>query len=268
MDGGEYQSTFSYNGTSATVKNVNVKTTGMMDVSTLDIAPSILYAMDAGGEEGFLNKTGRIVLIYVDALGYDRYMDARSNGLVNNISSLGEPIKAVCVFPSVTQANAKSMATGLAPNMSKGDFRSYEPEGKTIVEILNEQGQYAVWVDGQSPPVNISSTVYRLDANGDDSADDEVVDAAIWEYRTGSKLTILHFKSTDLEMHDYGPYSPEARASLQTADSLIGILLASMDGNTTVIVYSDHGCHNIYNGGNHGTLLPDDMYIPIIVGRA
>ncbi|MDI6897187.1 alkaline phosphatase family protein [Methanocella conradii] len=256
-----------YKGATAVVKNVEVAVSEKPSASTLDIAPSILYALNEGGREGLIHgKAGRVVLIYIDALGYYRYEDALSRGLVDNMSSLGEPIKAICVYPSITQNNAKSMATGLAPNLSKGDFRSYEPAGKTIVDVLNENGKSAVWVDGPSPPVNISATVSRVDSNGDGTPDDEVADAAIWECRTGANLTIVHFKSTDTVMHAYGPYSEEGRGSLKAIDSYVGKILKALDNGTVVVICSDHGCHAIENGGNHGTLLPDDMYIPIIVG--
>ncbi len=257
-----------YKGATATVKNVEAATQERPNASILDIGPSILYALDEGGREGLIHgRAGRVVLIYVDALGYYRYEDALSMGLVDNMSSIGEPIKAVCVYPSITQNNAKSMATGLAPNLSKGDFRSYEPAGKTIVDVLNEDGRSAVWVDGISPPVNISATVSRMDSNGDGTSDDEVAEAAIWEYRTGASLTIVHFKGTDTVMHSYSPYSEEGRGSLKTIDCYVGKILKALDNGTVVVICSDHGCHAIDDGGNHGTLLPDDMYIPIIVGR-
>lgn len=258
-----------YAGRKALPVDVNVTVAEKPAVSTLDVAPSILYALDAGGREVLVHeKAERVVLFYLDAFGYGRYEDADALGLVNNISALGEPIRAVCVYPSITQNNAKAMATGLAPNLSRGDFRSYLPYNDTVFDILERRGLDAVWVGGNSLPVYVDHSVLNADVNGDGSEDDEVAAAAVREYLAGADFLVVHFKGTDTAMHDFGPYTPEGRASMKAADAEIGEILRHLETGTVVIVYADHGCHAARRGGNHGTLTPDDMYIPIIVGRA
>jgi hypothetical protein len=257
-----------YKGKRVLPVNVNATVVDQPRVSTLDVAPSVLYALDAGGRDDLIHeKADRVVLFYLDAFGYERYMDAKQRGLIDNISSLGVPVKALCVYPSITQNNAKAMATGLAPNLSRGDFRSYLPYNDTIFDILERKGLDAVWVDGESVPVYVNNTVMSLDANGDGSADDEVTATAIAEYRKGADFMVVHYKDTDLAMHDHGPYSPEGLASVKQADAEVGEILKSLDNGTVIIIYADHGCHTADHGGNHGTLIPDDMYIPLIVGK-
>jgi hypothetical protein len=258
-----------YAGKKALPTNIDATVVEKPGISTLDVAPSVLYALDAGGKEDLIHeKADRVVLFYLDAFGYERYLDAEQGGLVNNISSLGEPLKAVCVYPSITQNNAKAMATGLAPDLVRGDFRSYLPYNDTILDILERKGLDAVWVDGNSPPVSVNDTILNIDMNGDGSEDDEVTAAAINEYRAGADFMVVHFADTDTIMHDHGPYSPEGRAAVKAADAEIGKILENLDSGTVVIIYADHGCHTAERGGNHGTLIPDDMYIPIIIGRA
>lgn len=257
-----------YGGKRERPANINVMAVEKPAISTLDIAPSVLYALDAGGREGLVHeKASKVVLFYLDALGYDRYMDAKQKGLVNNISAMGEPLKAVCVYPSITQNNAKAMATGLAPDLARGDFRSYLPYNDTILDILGRKGIDAVWVDGNTAPVYVNNCVLNPDTDGDGSQDDEVTAAAIGQYRAGADFMVVHFKSTDSVMHDHGPYSPEGLESLKTADAEVGEILKSLDRGTVVIIYADHGCHAAKRGGNHGALTPDDMYIPLIVGQ-
>jgi hypothetical protein len=65
-------------------------------------------------------------------------------GLVANISSPGEPVKALCVYPSVSQNNARALVTGRPPDLAKGDFRSYMPAGETMLDIVDSQGRKAV----------------------------------------------------------------------------------------------------------------------------
>ena len=256
-----------YNGHSTSLRNINVSTAEKPPVSTLDIEPSVLYALNAGGRDDLIHqKVNKTVIFYVDALGYYRYEDALSKGMVNNISSLGTPIEACSMYPSVTQTNAKAMMTGLGPNLTRGDFRSYIPNNDTMFDILERNGMTAVWVGGNTAPIKLNATVLNLDKNGDGSADDEVADSAIREYRAGENLVVVHFKDTDTVMHSYGPYSSEGIASVKRTDALIGRVLQALDKGTLVIVWADHGCHAVPGGGNHGTLAPEDMYVPIIIG--
>jgi hypothetical protein len=75
-------------------------------------------------------------------------------------------------------------------------------------------------------------------------------------------LLFVHFKDTDSIAHDKGPYSDESMAALQFADTQIGRMLPLLDPGTMVIVYADHGGHTTFDGGHHGTLIPEDMIIP------
>jgi hypothetical protein len=256
-----------YRGQFARVDNVEVSITDKPGTSTLDIEPSVLYALDAGvTEKGILpEKTDRVVLIYIDAFGYERYLNSTRSGLVGNVSALGTPIKALAVYPSVSQVNAKAMATGVGSNLVKGDFRSEVPDNDTMLDILNRQGRKAVWVDGTASPVDIDGLLYNNDTNRNGSGDDEAADAAIRQYKAGASLVIVHFDSTDKIMHQLGPDSPQAEAAMKQADALVGRIVASLDRGTAVVVWADHGCHTTKDGGNHGTLLPDDMYVPIFV---
>lgn len=258
-----------FDGKSIRADNVGVATAEKPAASTLDVAPSVLYALGAGGREDLApRRAGKAVIFYVDALGYYRYEDAVSRGIVANVSSLGEPVKALCVYPSITQNNAKALVTGTGPDLARADFRSAITYDDTIFDVLERQGLEAAWVDGKTAPVRLEGTVLNLDENGDGSTDDEALDAAIREYEGNTSLVVVHFKDTDLDMHDYGPYSPEGLASVERTDALIGKMLPRLENGTLVIVWADHGCHPVPGGGNHGTLSPGDMYVPIIVGYA
>lgn len=256
-----------YRGTWAHVDNVNVSVTESTNVSTLDVEPSILYALDAGvSKPGLLpNKTRRVVLIYIDAFGYQRYQNSVKLGLVDNISALGKPIKAHCEYPSFSQVNAKAMVTGVAPDLVKGDFSTDVPDNETMFDVLDRQGKTAVWVDGHTGPVKINNAIYNKDQNGDGSEEEEVAACAIQQYRDGASLVAVHFDSTDSAMHQYGPDSPQAEAEVKRTDGLVEKIVASLDKGTAVVVWADHGCHTTIDGGDHHTLLPDDMYIPIFV---
>ncbi len=107
--------------------------------------------------------------------------------------------------------------------------------------------------------------LYRPDIDKNGYEADEVTAEALQKYANEANLLFVHFKDTDSVMHASGPYSDESAAALQYADAQIGRMLPVLDPGTMVIVYADHGGHTTFDGGNHGTLIPEDMNIPFIV---
>jgi hypothetical protein len=247
--------------------NIIVNVTEKPVYSSLDIEPSLLYALGLGGNDTLIqNQSDRIVLFYVDALGYNRYELANGKGIIDNITSLGEPMKISCVYPSVSIVNSKTLVSGIAPNASKGDLRSYYPDGPTVLDSVSAAGMTGYWIDGKTSPVNLGSYVInRPDVNKDGYEAGEVTTEAIGKYENGANLLFVHFKDTDSIAHAHGPFSDESMDALQFADWQIGRMLSHLDNGTMVIVYADHGGHTTFDGGNHGTLIPEDMIIPFIV---
>lgn len=235
--------------------------------STTEIAPSILYAMGIDESPGLINnRSTRVVIFYVDGMGYERYLKAKSPGLIQNITSLGEPIGAVCVYPSVSRVNSKALVTGDRPELQKGDFWSRNPDNVTILEKVTENNMTALWIDGVGTPVNLGNfTVTCPDKNNNGHESDEVTDEAIRRYDAGTNLLFIHYKDPDKKMHSYGPDSLEAVTALELSDAMIGRMLPVLEPGTIVIIYADHGGHTTCKGGNHGTLLPEDMIVPIVV---
>lgn len=95
---------------------------------------------------------------------------------------------------------------------------------------------------------------------------DEVADEAIRQYCDEDiDLMFVHFKDPDKLQHINGPFSEKGRDSLEYVDGQLGRVLDVLEPGTVVMVFADHGGHNTIAGGNHGTLLPVDMIVPIIV---
>ena len=248
---------------------INVTTAEKPAHSSLELPGSIMYSLNNEGSEGLIKGNARqIIVYYVDAFGYDRYEKARANGVIKNITALGNPVKATCVYPSVSKVNSRALVTGKPSNLSKGDFYSAIPDTATIFDRLQSDGKSAVWIGGVSAPLYLGDyTIYRPDANQDGSENDEIAAEAIRQYQNGTNLIIVHFKDTDKKLHAYGPESKEAVEALKEADATIGYIDSVLDPGTVVVVYADHGGHDLRTGGNHGTLTPEDMIVPLIVSR-
>lgn len=246
---------------------INVTTAEKPAHSTLELPPSIMYSLACEGREGLINGTAsQIIVYYVDALGYERYEKAKANGTIPNIVALGTPLEATCVYPSVSRVNSRALVTGQPSNLSKGDFGSGIPDVETIFDRLQSHGKSAVWIDGVSAPVFLGDDViYRPDTNGNGRESDEISGEAIRQYMCGTNLIVVHFKDTDKKGHAFGPESEDAVAALRDADNTIGCINSVLAPGTVVVVYADHGMHNISSGGNHGTLLPEDMIVPLVV---
>lgn len=249
-------------------KNIDVTLGEKPEHTTLEIVPSILHALGMGEREGLIKQNAsRVVVFYVDGMGYERYLEAKGLGIIRNITALGEPVIAVCQYPSVSQVNADSLVTGLPSDIREGNFRSYYPSGKTVLETVRDRGMDALWVAGRSTPINMGDLVlYKrsFDSNGYEA--NEVADEAIRQYLDeGIDLLFVHFKDTDKLQHINGPFSEKGRASLEYVDGQLGRVVDVLEPGTVVVVFADHGGHNTIAGGNHGTLLPADMVVPIII---
>ncbi|OPY28741.1 MAG: 2,3-bisphosphoglycerate-independent phosphoglycerate mutase [Methanocella sp. PtaU1.Bin125] len=250
------------------VSNINVTLSEKPQRTTLEIAPSVAYALGAGGSQGLIGQPAdRVVVFYVDGLGYERYLEARDLGIIENITALGEPVVAVCQYPSVSQVNADSLVTGIASDIRAGNFRSYYPSGKTVLETVEDSGKTSLWVAGRSTPVNMGDLVLYLktfDSNGYEA--NEVAEEAIRQYCDEDiDLLFVHFKDPDKFQHINGPFSEKGRASLEYVDEQLGRVTDVLRPGTAVVLFADHGGHNTIAGGNHGTLLSSDMIVPIVV---
>lgn len=251
--------------------SVQVETMQKPAYTILDVVPTASEALGlpVDGFEGrslvHANAT-QVVIIYADALGWYRYTWARDHTL--NISSLGQPLLAASVYPSISNVNAAAMLTGVSPEKSGVDRWGYRHIlAPTSLELASRHGVSAAWVDNERPPVVLQENVIRVpDQDGDGTPDDEVATRAISEYDNGKRLLYVHLVQADRELHETGPYSTESWQAIMNIDTQVGRILEHVRPGTMVILVSDHGGHDVQGGkGDHGTLLPQDMLIPIFI---
>jgi predicted AlkP superfamily pyrophosphatase or phosphodiesterase len=160
------------------------------------------------------------------------------------------------------------MVTGACPERSGIDrWENRDMRTDDAISLALRNGISAAWIDGPRPPVSLRQGVVRVsDTNGDGSFDDEITDRAAADYENGTRLLYVHLADTDRTLHAYGPYAPQSLDSTARADAMIGRLAGSLRPGTLLIVVSDHGGHAIAGGrGDHGSLLPEDMLIPLAI---
>lgn len=239
-----------------TVKNPIGIVENPPNVSITDIRDIVLESLE-------LNT--KVLLIYIDGLGYELYEKSFNLGYLPYISTLGKGTRALTVYPSITDVTFASMVTGETPKYTGIHSREKkELEIDTIFDIASRQGKSSKIIEGNIRIiVDEVETVLNIDKNKNGTIDDEIYETAMKELENPTDLLLVHFHSYDDFGHKYGPSSIEALEQLKVLDSYVENMMSNFSGK--VIITSDHGMHNVDNGGEHGSFSPLDMFIPIII---
>jgi len=213
-----------------------------------------------------------VLLLFLDGFGYVRYTEALRDGLIPNIASLGEPLVGLTTYPPCTSVASAALLTGAQPPINGVDRRGIRrTEAETILDVATAAGLHVVAVEGEALAFNLRNSDVQLsgDRDGNGSTDDNVLANALAELNTEMPdLFFVHFHGIDDAGHTYGPGTPEEEARIHKVDTAVGQLLAALPADTLVIIFADHGMHQVEEEGrlgNHGHLIERDMFIPIFV---
>ena len=206
-----------------------------------------------------------VLIIYIDGLRYDVYKEALgSSGTIPYMASLGLGVKALTVYPPITDVAFASMVTGRTPKYTTIHSREKKPLPiPTIFDKAAEKGKTSKLIEGDIRIlVDEVETILNIDENKNGTIDDEIYERALEELQSSPHLLLVHFHSYDDFGHTYGPGSQEALNQLSVLDSYIENILKNYTGD--VIITSDHGMHDEGDGGVHGVFSKEDLFIPII----
>lgn len=225
------------------------------DKSINDIKKMVLKSLD--------NKN-KILIIYIDGLGYDLYEKAINLGKIPYIASLNKGVKALTVYPPITDVAFASMVTGETPKYTGIHSREKKPMGvDTIFDEAAKRGVKSKVIEGNIKILTCDvKTVLNIDENKDGFIDDEIYKCALKEIQNPPHILLVHFHSYDDMGHSYGPNSEKALNQLNVLDGYIKDIVANYKGD--IIITSDHGMHNDGDGGSHGIFCVEDLFIPII----
>lgn len=203
------------------------------------------------------------MVVLIDGLGYEVYMEALEKGLVPNLAQ-GEEVEALTVYRPVTNAGLAAILTGETPDKNGIHDRSYrEPQVPDILQVLTDRGKTGVVIEGAINILDLGGeVVLSVDMNDDGYSDDEILAAALAKIDDGYDYMLVHFHSLDDAGHSYGPKAPETMDRLVVLDQYMRSLLDSWPG--PVLVAPDHGMHETEDGGNHGDFRYEDLMVPLI----
>jgi hypothetical protein len=222
----------------------------------------------AGGAMG----VDHVLLLFLDGLGYARYVEAAEAGLIPNLVALGEPMVGLTVYPPSTQVASAALLTGAPPEVNGVEQRgTRQTEIETLFDLAAGAGLEVVAVEGNALAFNLRNAEVTLsgDRDGNGSTDDNVLANALAVLEAGMPdLFYVHFHGIDDAGHTYGPGAPEEEAAIEGVDAAIGELLKALPANTLAIIFADHGMHQVEEEegrGNHGHLIERDMFIPVLL---
>lgn len=210
-----------------------------------------------------LNSDNKVLIIYIDGLGYNLYRNALNLGFIPCLESLGNAEKALTVYPTITDVTFAAMVTGTTPKHTGIHSRVKKLlEVPTIFDKAAEMAKTSKVIEGNMQIIiDEVETLLNIDENGNGTIDDEIYNMALEELKNPPDVLLVHFHSYDDFAHKYGPGSDEALTQLGILDSYIRDLLDNYDGD--VIITADHGMHDEGEGGAHGTFSESDLFIPI-----
>jgi hypothetical protein len=218
-----------------------------------------------------MDEDRRVLILFLDGFGYGKYLQAKAQGLLPNISGLAQARKAMTVFPPITPVAFAAMVTGVTPDQTGVKNRSdHNINCPSIFEFASEKGKKALLIEGNSQIINIKNeTIYNTDKNNNGLTDDEI-QFSVLQAMNHCKydLLLVHYHSIDDRGHTFGPNASETDEQIKVIDGYAGELMQRWSGD--VIIISDHGMHDTKQEnrlGNHGEIREEDLFVPLITGE-
>lgn len=204
-----------------------------------------------------------VLMISIDGLRPDAVLEADSHGLripvLRSLLVEGAYAQAVVnVNPTVTNPNHTTLVTGVLPR-EHGIYnnRPFAASSKlpASYSLYSEIKAPTLWGAAKAAGVTTASMFWPVTAQARDidinlsegsSEDDrKIQDDAIGLIRERRpQLLTLHFVSLDHDEHEFGPFSPQANATLERLDAMLGAIIAEERKaypDAVVAIVSDHG---------------------------
>jgi hypothetical protein len=249
-----------------------------VEASITDIAPTAAVALglpipsQATGRPLPVPSAERLLLIFLDGFGYVRYTEAVADGLIPNLEGLGKPLVALTTYPPITSVSTASLLTGATPDVHGVDESGIrKTDTETLFDVAASAGLRIRAVEGESLAFALRGAEPQLSADfdGNGSTDDNVLANTLKILRADDwDVLFVHFHGIDDAGHTYGPGAAEECAAVRGVDAAVGRILELVPEDTLVIIFADHGMHQVDEEGrlgNHGHLLERDMFIPIFL---
>lgn len=239
-------------------------------------AVAVAEVADAGGV-AFPEEAGapvrRVVLFLLDGCRPDA-LEAATTPNIDALAARGtRNMQARSVLPSITLPCHTSLFFSLDPQehgvVQNRWTRPPEPAislAEALAAARQEIAAFYTWEELRDlwrPGTAKLQYQFRLSQEGLEEVGRTAAEK-IAQYKPA--FSFVYLEATDAYGHMYGWMSPEYLEAVSYSDGLIGAVIERLEANgdggeTVFIVMADHGGH----GFGHGTDLPEDMTIPLIL---
>lgn len=212
----------------------------------------------------------KVLLISVDGMRPDALVKVKKAKAFLNKSVY--TLNAKTVMPSVTLPCHMSLFHSVDPSRHGILCNTYSPQVRPIdgiFEIMLKATKTSAFFynweqlrDLSRPGSVTFSYFFSGKTLGWDVTNDMVTDAAIQTLTENDvDFAFLYLAYSDEAGHKYGWLSEEYMLALENCWKNIERIVDALSDDYTVIITADHGGHD----RSHGTELPEDMTIPVIV---
>lgn len=213
-----------------------------------------------------------VVLVLVDGMRPDGLRESSTPVMDGLIQSGSSSFRARSVMPTITLPCITSLFHSTTAEMHGITGNKWTPAADmppSLFSVVRSKERKTAsicnWEELRdlSPVGSLDMAVYidnSYDAGG--TGDRLIAKLAAESIRRERfTFTFVYLGHVDVAGHKYGYMSAEYLAAISAADASIGILLESLEKNTTTIVLADHGGHE----KGHGSECDEDMLIPIML---
>ena len=268
------------------VKSITVSTPpeyGHATASLSDLAPTVAGAlgvrspkMTDGRALGPISAQ-RVMLIFIDGLGYRRYQEIEGHRIAPFLDSLGVPFLTQAYYPTTPGVGTAAAITGTTPDRNGvRDRFTRSTDVETIFDVVTEAGKARIAVESAAPfDLRNAEVLSPIDRDGGGASDESVVaDALTLIDERMPELLWVRFTGLDVASRTYGLGTDEEIAAMTQVDAYARALVMSVPVNTVVLICSPYGMHSTSQGHQEapetdraegGSLLPTDMFVPLWV---
>lgn len=212
----------------------------------------------------------KVLLVMVDGMRPDALKDVPLAQKFLKHSAY--TLEAQTVVPSVTLPCHVSLFHSVTPARHGTTTNVYAPQVRPIrglCEVLVSAGKKCAFfydweeVRDLSRPNSLEFAYFRRGRSIGYDQTCRILTAEAAKYLTENEVdfTFLYFGCADMAGHHHGWMSDEYMKALKDSWECIDLLYRTLSDDYTIIVTADHGGH----ARNHGTEMPEDMIIPVIV---
>lgn len=211
----------------------------------------------------------KVILISIDGMRPDGFLSCGHPFIREMMTRGAYTLSASSMYPSVTLPCHLSIFHSIPPQRHGTTTNAYMPpvhSVKGLFELLHDAGKQCAMFYGWEPIRDVSRPDSLVHAEYIWSYARESVDQAL----TARALSCIREENPDFVFlylvdtdekggHDHGWMTKAYCERIHTAIGCVQSVLEQVGEAYTVIVTSDHGGHD----RTHGTLLPEDMTIPM-----